>query len=150
MPTRAEIVAEARTWIDAPMHHRGRSRKGGVDCLGLVIGAGVGSGGMRDPDEANWRYRDYGRLPHPGRLVETLDHFLIRIDKADAGPADVLALSWGARDLPMHLAIVGEFQGRLTIIHAYPHVRPPRVIETTYAGDWVDRTCGAWRYPELR
>lgn len=33
--TRAEVVAEARTWLMTPYHHRARVRGSGVDCANL-------------------------------------------------------------------------------------------------------------------
>ncbi|HEY5411102.1 MAG TPA: hypothetical protein VIJ94_10295 [Caulobacteraceae bacterium] len=147
MATTADVVTAARSYIGSPIFHRGRSREGGIDCLGLVILAGVESGAMQDPDEASWPFAAYGRLPNPKRLIESLGHFLKPIEICELRPADVIGLSWGAKDLPMHLAIRAEFQGRASMIHALPLVKPPRVVETGYAGVWVEQTCGAWRYP---
>lgn len=149
MATADDVIWEARSLVGAPVIHRGRTRAGGVDCLGLIILSGVSAGVLDPPDEVNWPYAEYGRLPNPRRLVETLNHFLTPIDLKDAGPADVISISWGARDLPMHLAIRAEFEQRASMIHAYAVLRPPRVVEISYAGDWVERTCGAWRYPGL-
>lgn len=147
MTTRDAIIAEARAWLDAPVFHRGRSRVGGVDCLGLVIGVGVGSGALVEPGSID--VPDYGQLPNPTRLVAGLARFMLAIDLADAGDGDVLAISWGARALPMHLAIRATYQGRATIIHAFPKARPARVVEMSFAGDWIERTCSAWRFPGL-
>lgn len=145
--TPAVVIAEARTWLDVPVFHRGRTRAGGVDCLGLVICVGVAAGAVDAPDDPE--LEDYGRLPNPKRLVAGLDRRLVPIDKAEAGPADVLAFSWGLDGAPMHLAIMAEHRGRATIIHAFPLIVPQRVVEMSFAADWPPRLCAAWRYPRV-
>jgi NlpC/P60 family putative phage cell wall peptidase len=35
-PSRASILAEAREWIGTPYHHKGRVKRVGVDCGGLL------------------------------------------------------------------------------------------------------------------
>ena len=50
--TPEHITAQARTWLDTAYHHQGRLKKsargkGGVDCLGLVIGV-IDELGMQD------------------------------------------------------------------------------------------------------
>lgn len=156
MVSRADVVAEARSWKGVGIIHRGRTRKGGVDCLGLVIVTGVGSGAVDDPGAALEPFEDYGRLPNPRRLVAGLDTFLTRACDT-AKPGDVLALHWGAAEMPMHLAILAEAEGRPSIIHAYPLVRPKRVLEVSYAGIWPNRLCHdqatgrplVWRFPKI-
>lgn len=153
MTTAAEIMAAARSYIDTPVFHRGRTHHG-IDCLGLIIRAGVDSGAMPDPNEGSWPYHEYGRLPNGRRLVTSLDHFLVRIELEEAVPGDVVALSWGASVEPMHLAIRTELGGRQMIVHANPKMaskRYPhgRVLEQGYAAEWVERSRLAWRYPGI-
>lgn len=145
--TRAAVVAEARTWLDVPVFHRGRTRKGGVDCLGLIIGTGVGSGAVADPNEAAQPWAEYSRVPNPRALLAGLADLMVPIDHA--GDGDVVALSWGERDLAQHLAIFATFEGRRTIIHADPRARPARVVEVTYGSDWPGRACSLWRFPGM-
>jgi cell wall-associated NlpC family hydrolase len=143
------VMAEARTWIDVPIFHRGRSRAGGVDCLGLVIGTGVGSGAADDPNEAAQWWREYSRVPNPRILLAGLAELMVPIEDDQAGDGDVVTLSWGERGLAQHLAILATFEGRRTIIHADPRARPARVVEVTFAAEWPDRVCNSWRYPRM-
>lgn len=159
MTTRAQLVAEARSWVGVPIFHHGRSREGGVDCLGLILGVAEGTA---------YPYPiaipDYGRLPNSHHLITAMDAHLLRLDwpraRTDAGDCgdvaatadelgdgDVIGLSWGKRDHPMHLAIAATFDGRRTIVHASPNDR--RVLEVTFGGVWADRACMAWRFPHL-
>ena len=146
MVTRAAVVAEARTWRDVPVRHMGRNREAGVDCLGLALLVGIGSGALvASIDEPDY----YGRLPNPRRLVEGLARYMLPIALDQVGDGDVLALSWGLAGAPMHLAIRATWRERPTIIHGLALVRPPRVVEMGYAAEWPDRACSAWRYPRL-
>lgn len=148
MVTRAEVIAEFRSWVDTPIYHRGRSRKGGVDCLGLMLGAGVACGALDDPCAGGVEpWGKYGRIPNPVVLVGFCDTLLLPCHTPR--PGDVIALSWGDRDAPMHLALLAAFEGRRTIIHAMPRTKPPRVLEMTYGADWPDRFCGAWSFPKV-
>lgn len=165
MTTRAQLVAAARSWVGVPTFHHGRDRAGGVDCLGLILGVAEATGypgAIVIPP--------YGRLPSSSVLIEAMDAHMLPIpavaragiDGADytAGdlderPAafdgladgDVIGLSWGARDLPMHLAIAATFDCRRTIVHASPLDK--RVLEVTLGGKWAASVCCAWRFPNL-
>src|ERR1700722_18125429 len=145
--TRAAVVAEARTWKGVGVMHRGRTRAGGVDCLGLVMGAGIATGAVDDPGEASAWWKDYGRLPNPRHMRRALDESLVPIERAAMQPGDVVGFDWGVRGLLMHLAILADFKGRLMIIHAYPLTRPKRVVEVGYSADWPERYCAAWSFP---
>jgi cell wall-associated NlpC family hydrolase len=37
MATRAEIIAEARTWLKTPWRHQGRLKGIGCDCVGHIV-----------------------------------------------------------------------------------------------------------------
>lgn len=53
MTTRADIVAEALSWLKTPYHHRARVKGAGVDCAQILIGvfSGVGLIDAFDPGE---------------------------------------------------------------------------------------------------
>jgi cell wall-associated NlpC family hydrolase len=159
MITREQIVAEARTWREVRTFHRGRSRAGGVDCLGLVLCVGQAVGALSAGDIA---VPDYGTLPNPRRLVAAMDAHAPRLAHPDslafaatprqlvagaAGPGDILGLSWGSAGNPMHLAILADYRGRSSIIHASP--RDKAVKEVTLGGDLAAKVCAAWRFPNL-
>lgn len=143
MTTPAEIVAEARAWCGAPLFHKGRSREGGVDCLGLVLVVGWATGAV--PGDVV--IPDYAKLPNPRVLVAAMDAAARRLPFAVPGDGDIIGLSWGKRDHPMHLALMATLDGRRTIIHASP--RHGRVLETGFAGGWAASFCAAWRFPNL-
>jgi len=139
----AMIEAEARTWVGVRVFHKGRTRAGGVDCLGLVMGVGLASGAISGPIDIP----DYGRLPNPRTLIRAMDAHTVPIDKALAGPGDIAGISWGLHEAPMHLAVIVSRPGRLMIVHASPE--HGEVKETGFAGSWYARFCRAWRFPNV-
>lgn len=144
---RAEIVAEARTWIDTPFKHQHRFKGHGVDCIGLAWSVGETVGVLQVDEERSREFRSYGRLPSPERMGRALATFMLPLPpEADIEPGDVAWMAWDAgRELPMHLAILGEHGKYPTIIHAYAGAG--KVVEHGLAAEWPGRVKSWWRYP---
>lgn len=119
-PLRAQVIAEARSWIGTPFHHQACARGVGVDCGQLIIGVGQALG-ICEP----MPIRNYGRLPNPNHMGRYISDRLIRIERHPR-VADILWVSLRA-GLPMHLLIVSD-DVRNTVIHAYDPAG--RVVET--------------------
>lgn len=145
MITPAQIMAEGRTWVDVPTFDKGRTRAGGVDCLGLILAVGLDTGAISGPIDVPV----YGKLPNPRTLIASMDAAMIRIEAQAAGDGDVISLAWGRAGHPMHLAILATYRGRRSMIHADPLAG--RVTEITFGGMWASRAkgCPAWRFPRL-
>lgn len=150
-PRRAAVVAEARTWVGTAFAHQAAEKGVGCDCGGLIRGVGVAAGVLEMTAE-DWRpWAAYARAPNPRRMGEAMRLFLRRIRPSQALPGDVLWLQW-REDLPMHLAILADFKGRPSIIHAYSGAvsrdfPEGRVVEHGYGAEWPARLHSAWRYP---
>jgi cell wall-associated NlpC family hydrolase len=122
MTKRAEIVAEARTWIGTPWQHQARLKGVAVDCVGLVIGT-LRNLGLKSQC---FDIAGYPRVPD-GSMLALADAHLRRIARADIKPGDVLAFAI-SRD-PQHMGIVGDYRhGGLSVIHA--NSKAGRVVET--------------------
>lgn len=151
-----EFVNEARKWLGTPFHHQGRKRgdgirepKGGVDCLGLLIGAADGAGVRvrdgkgRSVAVSTLDRRDYGRLPDGDALREALAQVMREVPLEEAGEGEVLLLRFDGN--PQHLAIVTEHGGVLGIIHAYAPAR--KVVEHAFDGSWRKAVSACFRLP---
>lgn len=129
MINRADIVAEARTWIGTPWRHQARVKGVGVDCIGFVGGVAVALG---IPEGLEWYHdhtlRGYGRTPVPTTLLDACDRFLDRIAITNRRIGDILVM--GFKQGPQHFAIVSRLDPDY-IIHAYAQRRA--VIETQVA-----------------
>ncbi len=136
------IVACARGWIGTRFHHQGRLKKsdkhkGGVDCLGLLIGVA---------DELNLPFTkhdefNYSHYPDTQRLRDNLANAMQEIPKENIEIGDVLLLS--IDDNPQHLAIVSEIAGEFSIIHAYAPARG--VVEHVLDSWWQERVVAVFR-----
>lgn len=138
MTTRADVVAEARTWLGTTWVHQHRSRDG-VDCAGLVICVARALGIV----PADFDLNGYSRRPD-GSLIDICDAHMLRISQRDMQPGDVLVVAI-ERD-PQHMGIVGDYRhGGLSLIHAAS--TPGKVIETRLMFARNQIFCGAYALP---
>ncbi|MFG7180664.1 peptidase P60 [Burkholderia pseudomallei] len=105
--TRAQFVAEARTWLHTPFKAQGRIKGVAVDCGGLLVCTGKALG-LTEFDVTGYKLR-----MGPALAAYCEDH-MRRIPFERAEAADVLLFAWNGK--PMHIAIMTD---REHIIHAY-------------------------------
>lgn len=141
MVSRAEIVAEAKTWKDTPYQHQQRLKGIATDCLGLIGGVALALG---LPGAQQWAddpaYHCYGPIPDSKLLVSGCDQYMDRVslDQIDIG--DVLVMSFERR--PQHFGIVSQVNP-MYVIHAYNSVG--KVVENGITMARV-RVLRAYRY----
>lgn len=133
--TRAQVIAEARSWVGTPFHHQGRLKGVGVDCAGLLICVGKELG-LSDFDVTG-----YARVPDGRMLQAHCDAHLIRIARDEVRPGDVLLMRW--RRYPQHVAIMADGGEPCSIIHAYEDVG--RCVEHRLDETWAARIVQAYR-----
>lgn len=145
MSAREAVVAEARRWLGTPFHHKARLQGVGVDCLGLVWAVGEGAGVMPPITKKQaapfWRF--YGRRPNPPEMGAALRQFLVPIRADEAGLGDICWMHWG-NFIPVHMAILGEAEGRRTLIHAVLDIG---VVEHSLIPERAADIYSFWRYP---
>lgn len=137
--TRDELVAEARTWKGTPFHHQGRLKgpKGGVDCVGLLVGIARHFG---IPHEDTI---DYPKRPTGDILVRTLARFMHPIALGQAKKGDVVVCWYHEPEHPVHaLILTGE-----KMLHTYALVR--KVVEHNIDDWWRKRFVCAFRFPGI-
>lgn len=127
MPTRQQIVAEARTWLDTRYLHQGRRKGVGVDCIGLagMVALATGVAGAQEW-YADQTMHCYGITPDPDFLWAACNRFLDPIAPADATLADLLVMAFPRQ--PQHFAVVSRVQPTY-VIHAYLQRR--KVVENS-------------------
>jgi len=136
MTTRAEIIAEARTWIGTPWQHQGRLKGIAADCAGVVIGVGKACGCI--PDDGSGDRTDYGMLADPIRMRTVLDMLFDKIPIIDMRPGDIPWMRGGIH--PQHIGVYTE---RNTLIHA---VNNRRVEELPVDEFRKGKLVGLYRY----
>lgn len=138
------VIEEARIWVGTPFRHQAAVKGAGCDCAGLIRGVGVALDLLPDFAQRWGSHANYSRLPNPRQMERALRAFLLPVEPAQMRLADVLWLQW-REDLPMHLALLSEHQGRPTLIHALSDFG--RVVEHGLTAEWRSRIASVWRYP---
>lgn len=140
MPTRAQIIEVARSWLAVPYRHQGRTRSG-VDCIGFVWAVADELGYTTDIPN------NYSSNPSGTELLKGCDRTLVKTDRMQLSAGDV-AILWGyTRGIPQHFAIVGEQGPRLTLIHAWS--KHHRVVEHSWDAFWLKRLVAIYEFPNL-
>jgi cell wall-associated NlpC family hydrolase len=138
MTTRADIVADARSYLGVKWRHQGRTHKG-IDCVGLVACIAHGRG-ISDYDNTNY-----------GRSALTFDFlrvFRAHMDEVPVGQeqdGDVLVFIERAR--PCHAGLATTRHGARHFVHASAADR--QVLEEQYDEDWRARTRAVFRFRGL-
>ena len=143
MATRAQLIAEARTWIGTPFHHQGRLKAVGVDCIGAMVAPAIACG-LPLEDVTN-----YSRQPNPENTLAHLRRNLDGIAVADARIGDVLFFWFGIESEPHHFGLITD----IGLLHAYDAVKksgkPGLCVETGLHKYWPRRIHSAWRFRGL-
>jgi NlpC/P60 family putative phage cell wall peptidase len=90
MATRAELVAEALSWVGTPFVHQGAAKGVGCDCVGLIKGVAQSCGLYRDA-----QLPPYLRVPDPKQMHQIMLAYLDPIPYAERALADILHFRFG-------------------------------------------------------
>lgn len=126
----------ARRYLGVPFLHQGRNPAIGIDCVGLLVLAARDCGLN---DLAAHDLTSYARNPAKGELERRLRAALSPV--SEPIPGDVVSISYHGQT--RHVAIVGERNGRLTLIHTASNVG--RVVEHGLTDQWRSRITGIYR-----
>jgi NlpC/P60 family putative phage cell wall peptidase len=137
-----DVIADARTWMGTRFHHQAQVKGQGCDCVGLVLGAAEPFGWQPDPTTFK-QFLNYARVPNPRKMLKALNLYLLPVTE-EPQIGDILYMEWRAQ-LPTHLAILSEFNGQTTIIHALSEAGG--VVENGFVDPWPGRVHSVWRYP---
>lgn len=130
MNATSALIEAARSYLDVPFVHCGRSRTG-VDCVGLLCAA------MRDVGLADYAPKPYARGDH-SRLCAEVEQFAEAVE-GEPIPGDLLVMR--VRGEVTHLALV---TGEGTIIHANEKVG--RVVEQRLGIELMGRVYAVYRW----
>ncbi len=140
MTTRAEFVAEVRSWIGTPFKWQAALKGEGADCLGLFRG-GARNLGLPEADAPWMQVANYGSKIPTHLLRQGLNETLLRMGRLTFG--DVVLMKFGGR--AQHLGILGDGE----VIHTYS-TGPKQVIATPLAT--IQRAwpiVGSWAFASL-
>jgi hypothetical protein len=126
--TGADVVAEARRWLNTPWRHQARLHGVGVDCGGLIVCAAQALG-LPVTDHPP----GYGRLPDGVALQRHIESQCLRIVAPELGA--IALMRWTRH--PQHVGFVGALPDGWSLVHAWAGVR--RVVEHLMDQEWEGR-----------
>ncbi len=139
-PTRARIVAEARSWIGTPYCHQASRKHVGCDCLGLVRGVWRAFYGP-EPEAVPPYSSDWAERGKRETLAAAGGRHLVPIGREDFRPGDVILFRWQAHVPAKHAGIVS---GAQSFVHAYERIA---VTESALSPWWCRRIAYAFCFP---
>lgn len=140
---RLDLIIEARRWLGTPVRHQHAILGHGADCWAVVKEPGLACGVLDYDDDRMAPFAAYGEQPSPRIVLGVLETFLLPVT-GEPETADVACIAWRP-GLPMHMAILGDFQGRKTLIHALRNKH--QVVEHGFSAEWPGLVHSWWRYP---
>lgn len=157
MQKRDEVQAAARRWKGTPVLHQHAIQGFGVDCWKLIEATGTETGVLTMDAELWAPFASYGRQPSPRLVMGCAEAFLR--PTTEPLPADIALIAW-REGLPMHFALLAEFRGRQTLIHALggswetsrvlaTGEMADKVVEHGFTAEWPSLVHSWWRYPGL-
>jgi NlpC/P60 family putative phage cell wall peptidase len=142
MPTRAEIVAEARSWVGTAYRHQASLKGVGADCLGLVRGVWRAVVGP-EPEALSPYTRDWAEASRRESLIEAGRRHLVEVPVGCARPGDVVLFRFRPHLPAKHAGILAA-EGRF--IHAYDAAG---VVESALVPWWARRIACAFAFPDV-
>jgi NlpC/P60 family putative phage cell wall peptidase len=102
MPTAADVVAEARSWIGTPFHWQASLKGVGCDCKGLIVGV-ARELGLPEAASLYAAIADYGDVVPVPTLLRGLSETLVRVP--EPAPGGIVLMLTGLPRRPQHLGI---------------------------------------------
>jgi cell wall-associated NlpC family hydrolase len=145
-----QIVAQAKTWLGTHYHHQGRLKKsergkGGVDCIGLIIGL-IDELGIQDGDGNSLVSADetnYSMYPEQGRLIRSIQKHLREVPIEKMAVGDILLFKT-FRD-PQHVGLLTQYpSGGPGLIHC--NSSAGMVVEQPFSMAWVKMLTHVYRF----
>ena len=137
---RAEIIAEARSWLGTPYRHQASLKGAGCDCLGLVRGVWRALVGT-EPEAPPPYTPDWAEALGQETLLIAARRQMAEIAPGAAQAGDLLIFRMGTGVPAKHCAILSG-EGR--IIHAY---WGRCVVETRLTDWWARRIAAGFALP---
>lgn len=138
--TPEEVINKAREYIGVPFHHGGRSRKGGVDCGGLLVCVAADLG-IEYVDRLNYSQ------------INAMQDLILGIESVANLQPDADMSTWNLADIiifrgRMVNAHTGLYSGNGKLINAYAGTTN-RVVENDISDYWLSRIFRRYRLKVL-
>ena len=149
MPTVADLLRVARSWLGTPFEHQGRQKGVRCDCIGLIIETCrevglVEAAGL----PVGWDHVGYGRFPDSYGMTLHLLAYLTPVPRTAMRAGDV-ALFRTTSGQPAHMGFLADGATPLSLVHAFNArtQRMARVQEHRFSGYWLGCLHSVYRLP---
>ena len=133
----AEIVAEAKTWLQTPYHHHGDVKGAGVDCAMILVRVYHACGLIPEIDPRPYP-PDWHLHRDAERYLGWVEQYADPVETPEAG--DIAMFQFGR--CVAHAAIVIEWP---LVLHAYMQQREVVLSDVSTNSDFSDRLRGFYR-----
>lgn len=140
MITRAQIVAEAKSWLGTPYQHQASLKGRGCDCLGLVRGVWTALYGA-EPEVPPAYSQSWAEAGGRETLAAAAARHMHPVPLDAVQPGDVLLFRWRAHLPAKHAAILSSNE---LMIHAHDR---RAVSEVPLSPWWWRRMAFAFSFP---
>lgn len=142
--SRAQIVAEARSWIGTPYRHQASCKGAGTDCLGLIRGVWRALYG-EEPALPPAYTRDWSEVSGDEALWTAAEAHLLPVARKRAvAPGEVILFRMREGAVAKHLGILSD--PPTCFIHAYSD---KHVAENALSTPWARRIVARFDFPEI-
>ncbi|HEY4112855.1 MAG TPA: hypothetical protein VGM17_02235 [Rhizomicrobium sp.] len=138
-----EIVAAARAWLGTPYIHQASVKGVGCDCLGLLRGIWRELVGP-EPEGLPAYSADWAEAKRQETLRDALARHLAPVALHAIAPGNIVLFRMLTHGPAKHCGIVGQMDGRRTLIHARQN---KRVSEEMFTGAWLRKLAYAFAMP---
>lgn len=133
-----QIIQAARTLINTPYKHQGRTATKELDCLGVVI-LTAKIAGILTPE---FDYLNYPAVAN-GALERILPNFCGKLNELCEGAIATFDVEGEAN----HCGIISLYRGSWGLIHAYENAK--RVREHELISFWADKIVNIYAFPNV-
>jgi cell wall-associated NlpC family hydrolase len=149
MTTAAEVIEQARKYVDTPFLDKGRRIGQGIDCVGLVlcVAEDLAILDRRGVPLLRTDYVDYSPQPNDAFVHETcIDRLERQAPGAPFYPGAVVSMR--IPTYPCHVGIIAERPESLYLIHAYssPNQKVNKCSEIIFDVSWMRRVVGIFKF----
>ena len=134
-----KLINEARSYVGTQFRHQGRSKKSGVDCVGLIIGVARAV----IPD-FTFDFTVYDRDPDGHTLMRLANENMTEVPVGEAKHGDIFIMFYMNPSWPCHVAFIATDKGGINVIHAAS--MRGKVVEHILSPDWRKKVKAAFRF----
>lgn len=139
MKTPDDIITTARTLINTPYRHQGRTPGVGLDCIGAIVLTAY----LLGLSEEILGPTNYSR-DSSNSLEIGLATYCSERSRISPGAIALIKLD----EIPYHCGIITDYQGGLGLLHAYENVG--RVREHSLIPWWENKIYKLYHFPKVR